>query len=44
MRGYVERLEALERDMPEGQEATYEDYEESIREEADNARDAEKNK
>jgi hypothetical protein len=44
MRGYVERLEALEREMPEGQEATYEDYAESIREEADNARDAGKNK
>jgi hypothetical protein len=44
MRGYVERLEAIERELPEGQEATYEDYAESIREEADNARDADKNK
>lgn len=44
MRGYVERLEALEREMPEGQEATYEDYAESIRQEADTARDADKNK
>lgn len=44
MRGYVERLEELEREMPEGQEATYEDYAESIRNDVDNARDANKNK
>jgi hypothetical protein len=39
MRGYVERLEELARDMPEGQEPTYEDVMETYFEDADNAKD-----
>lgn len=39
MRGYVERLENLARDMPEGQEPTPEDVMESYFEDADNAKD-----
>jgi len=44
MRGYVERLEELARDMPEGQEPTHEDVMESYYEEADAARDAAREK
>ena len=42
MRGYVERLEALAREMPEGQEPTHEDVMESYYDDADRARDAAK--
>ena len=38
MRGYVERLEELAREMPEGQEPTHEDVMESYYAEADAAR------
>lgn len=39
MRGYVERLEELARDMPEGQEPTYEDVMDTYFQDADNAKD-----
>lgn len=42
MRGYVERLEDLAREMPEGQEPTYEDVMETYREDVDRARDTAK--
>ena len=44
LRGYVERLEDLAREMPEGQEPTHEDVMESYYAEADAARDTDKNK
>jgi hypothetical protein len=39
MRGYVERLEQLARDMPEGQEPTYEDVMDTYFQDADNAKE-----
>ena len=42
MRGYVEMLEQIQADLPEGIEATYEDVMESYREAVDNARDKRK--
>jgi hypothetical protein len=41
MRDYVERLEALEREAPEGVEITADDVAESYLADADNARDRE---
>lgn len=41
MRNYLERLEALERDAPEGMEITADDVAESYLVDADNARDRE---
>jgi hypothetical protein len=41
MRGFVERLEMLERDAPEGVEITADDVAESYLADADNARDSE---
>ena len=42
MRDYVERLEAAEREMPEGQEATYEDVMESYYQDVDTASNTDK--
>jgi len=42
MRGYVERLEEIQRDLPEGEEATYEMVMDSYYEEADRAREVKK--
>ena len=42
MRGYVERLEELAREMPEGQEPTHDDVMESYFDDVDRARDAAK--
>lgn len=39
MRGYVERLEEIQQELPEGEEATYEMVMERYFEEADTARD-----
>ena len=40
MRGYVERMERLAAEMPEGQEPTYEDVMDTYYDDVDNARDA----
>lgn len=44
MRGYVERLEDLARDMPEGQEPTHDDVMEELYREADEVRDTDRDK
>jgi hypothetical protein len=44
LRGYVERLEEIQRELPEGEEATPEMVIDRYYEEADNARDADKNR
>ena len=43
MRGFVERLEELAREMPEGQEPTPEEVMETYYEDVDRARDTGKN-
>ena len=40
MRGYVERMEMLAAEMPEGQEPTYEDVMDTYYDDVDRARDA----